>query len=108
MAHLHDKPKRLEGQFSDYLAFEEGIEQPKDNEENENEDGESVVEVAQKVFRAALASSNNGFELNGKTNGQGNGKFDGCGPRYKRTDKINYEFRGYDLAFASFELKVDV
>ncbi|KAH7061895.1 S-adenosylmethionine decarboxylase [Auriculariales sp. MPI-PUGE-AT-0066] len=24
---------------------------------------------------------------------------------YRRTDKINYEFRGYDLAFASFELK---
>jgi len=24
---------------------------------------------------------------------------------YKRTDKINYEFGGYDLAFASFELR---
>ncbi|KIJ49482.1 hypothetical protein M422DRAFT_44843 [Sphaerobolus stellatus SS14] len=28
------------------------------------------------------------------------------GPKgYKRTDKINYEFGGYDLAFASFELR---
>ena len=24
---------------------------------------------------------------------------------YKRTDKINYEFGGYDLAFATFELR---
>jgi S-adenosylmethionine decarboxylase len=27
------------------------------------------------------------------------------GKLYRRTDKINYEFRGYDLAFASFELR---
>ncbi|KAJ7925152.1 S-adenosylmethionine decarboxylase [Mycena leptocephala] len=27
------------------------------------------------------------------------------GEKYKRTDKINYEFGGYDLAFASFELR---
>ncbi|EIN11371.1 S-adenosylmethionine decarboxylase [Punctularia strigosozonata HHB-11173 SS5] len=27
------------------------------------------------------------------------------GRLYRRTDKINYEFRGYDLAFASFELR---
>ncbi|ESK92927.1 s-adenosylmethionine decarboxylase proenzyme [Moniliophthora roreri MCA 2997] len=57
------------------------------SEDNEvDEDGEGAEEVAQKVFRAALSVP---FEEE---------------ERDKRTDKINYEFGGYDLAFASFEL----
>ena len=56
------------------------------NSEAEEERGESAVEAAQRAFRAALTSSA------------------AAGGAYKRTDKINYEFGGYDLAFASFEL----
>ena len=43
---------------------------------------EGQVERAQRAFLQALAARG-----------------------YRRTDKINYEFGGYDLAFASFELK---
>ncbi|KAA1472775.1 S-adenosylmethionine decarboxylase [Dentipellis sp. KUC8613] len=63
-----------------------------DNTEAEEEDGESAVETAQREFRAALTAAPPRAE----------GR-----PRagvYKRTDKINYEFGGYDLAFASFDL----
>ncbi|ELU39316.1 adenosylmethionine decarboxylase [Rhizoctonia solani AG-1 IA] len=49
----------------------------------EGEDGHvPPIETAQRVFSRALV-----------------------GGGYKRTDKINYEFGGYDLAFASFEKK---
>jgi S-adenosylmethionine decarboxylase len=41
----------------------------------------SPIENAQAVFRRALTPKG-----------------------YRRTDKITYEFSGYDLAFASFEL----
>ena len=54
---------------------------------------EAAVEAAQKAFKAALVDDppcvTNGLVPRGG---------------YKRTDKINYEFGGYDLAFASFEL----
>lgn len=61
------------------------------SEDNElGVDGESPIEAAQRAFRSALTSC----------------AADGGIHRfYKRTDKINYEFGGYDLAFASFELK---
>ncbi|KAG8763781.1 spermidine resistance protein [Ceratobasidium sp. 423] len=50
---------------------------------DEGEDGRvPPIETAQRVFSRAL-----------------------IGAGYKRTDKINYEFGGYDLAFASFEKK---
>lgn len=49
-------------------------------------DAESPIEAAQRAFKAALTSI-------------------GLNRIYKRTDKINYEFGGYDLAFASFEMK---
>jgi S-adenosylmethionine decarboxylase len=57
------------------------------SEENEatTSGGESAVEAAQQAFRTALAQEPTG------------------GKKYRRTDKINYEFGGYDLAFASFE-----
>ncbi|KAF8894912.1 S-adenosylmethionine decarboxylase [Gymnopilus junonius] len=57
---------------------------------------EPAIEEAQRVFKAALtecAVSSDRPQTNGSKKS------------YKRTDKINYEFGGYDLAFASFELK---
>ncbi|KAF8629269.1 hypothetical protein AX17_005848 [Amanita inopinata Kibby_2008] len=51
----------------------------------------SAIEAAQHAFRLALTSDSSAAALSGRT--------------YRRTDKINYEFGGYDLAFASFELK---
>ncbi|KAJ7346480.1 S-adenosylmethionine decarboxylase [Mycena albidolilacea] len=62
------------------------------SEDNENEGGDSAIEAAQRAFKAALTTP--------ATGGNGTGL-----PEYKRTDKINYEFGGYDLAFASFELR---
>lgn len=66
------------------------------SEENESNEGETALALAQRAFRAALTEtpeSSFGYVL------------DRPARRYKRTDKINYEFGGYDLAFASFELK---
>ncbi|KAF8647153.1 hypothetical protein AX16_006984 [Volvariella volvacea WC 439] len=58
----------------------------KDNESSENEQGENAIEMAQRAFRTALTGKRKGVRV------------------YRKTDKINYEFEGYDLAFASFEL----
>ena len=63
------------------------------SEDNDTGD-ETAIEAAQRAFKLALTESpvalcqtqKNGLKM------------------YKRTDKINYEFGGYDLAFASFEL----
>ena len=60
--------------------------------EEEEEEAEWAVETAQRAFKAALTR----FPKRSSAN-SGRGVF-------KRTDKINYEFGGYDLAFASFEL----
>jgi S-adenosylmethionine decarboxylase len=62
---------------------------------DENEQGENTIEVAQRAFKAALIPSSEAAA----TAGSG---IPAAG--YRRTDKINYEFGGYDLAFASFEL----
>ena len=62
------------------------------NSNTEEEGGVSAVEAAQRAFRLALT-------LPSKPNGGKEGDL-----VYKRTDKINYEFASYDLAFASFEL----
>lgn len=62
----------------------------------EDEQGETPVDAAQRAFKAALTVP----RLSGRNDdNQGSRKV------YKRTDKINYEFGGYDLAFASFELR---
>ncbi|KAG8901847.1 spermidine resistance protein [Tulasnella sp. 403] len=45
---------------------------------------DSPIETAQKIFYKALTAKDKGFG-------------------YKRVDKINYEFGGYDLAFATYE-----
>jgi S-adenosylmethionine decarboxylase len=55
-----------------------------------NDDVMSHVEDAQRAFRSALTTKN-GVAMHNKI--------------YRRTDKINYEFGDYDLAFASFELE---
>lgn len=57
-----------------------------DNNNAEEDDGESAIEAAQRAFKAALLTPG----------GEGGGRL------YRRTDKINYEFGGYDLAFATF------
>ncbi|KAI0268611.1 S-adenosylmethionine decarboxylase [Gloeopeniophorella convolvens] len=67
------------------------------NTEAEEEGGESAVEAAQRAFKAAL-TSNKRPAPDGKANDVSRSGI------YKRTDKINYEFGDYDLAFASFEL----
>jgi len=53
--------------------------------------GDTEIEAAQKAFKAALRDV----------------RFEGGEEvvKYKRTDKINYEFGSYDLAFATFERK---
>ncbi|CCM00407.1 uncharacterized protein FIBRA_02437 [Fibroporia radiculosa] len=71
----------------------------KDNNTAEEEDGESAVEAAQRAFKAALITPLK--EVDGPVC-SGSPAFGGV---YKRTDKINYEFGGYDLAFATFELR---
>ena len=69
-----------------------------DNNNAEDNEGETTSEAAQRAFKAALTAPHISSP-----------KSNGCGDRgirkYKRTDKINYEFGGYDLAFASFELR---
>ncbi|KAJ7132886.1 S-adenosylmethionine decarboxylase [Mycena crocata] len=65
------------------------------SEDNENDDGENAIEAAQRAFKVALISPLVDDRSPVQT---------GI-PEYRRTDKINYEFGGYDLAFASFELR---
>lgn len=62
------------------------------NSNVEEGEGISAVEAAQRAFRLALTSPS-------KANEGKEGDL-----VYRRTDKINYEFSSYDLAFASFEL----
>ncbi|KAF5386115.1 hypothetical protein D9615_002437 [Tricholomella constricta] len=76
------------------------------SKDNDAEHGESV-EAAQRAFKVALTDpSITRDHSHAKSNG-GHGQSTICGGErlYKRTDKINYEFGGYDLAFASFELR---
>ncbi|KAH9831224.1 S-adenosylmethionine decarboxylase [Rhodofomes roseus] len=77
-----------------------------DNSNAEEEDGESAVEAAQRAFKAALtlpcARAARGSTAQGTASAEAPSGFSGT---YRRTDKINYEFGGYDLAFATFELR---
>lgn len=71
------------------------------SEDNEGQPGEdSAIEAAQRAFKAALTGTRQ--VQNGSVAEEGSGASGGI-HQYKRTDKINYEFGGYDLAFASFE-----
>jgi len=77
---------------------------------SEDDGGETAVDAAQRAFKAALTRPN----CVGSTSILSGTQDTTCREtspsntahalRYKRTDKINYEFGGYDLAFASFEL----
>ena len=68
------------------------------NDEAEEEAGENAVEAAQRAFNMALTTAGNStFRGNAGNDGQHDSV-------YVRTDKINYDFGDYDLAFASFEL----
>ncbi|KAI5120984.1 hypothetical protein M0805_006656 [Coniferiporia weirii] len=77
------------------------------NDNSEDDGGETVVEAAQRAFKAALTRVP---KHNAAPGNLGDGetpvmrKSGGLDRAYKRTDKINYEFGGYDLAFASFEM----
>ena len=63
------------------------------NDEAEEEAGESAIEAAQRAFKAALTTNKSAFQDEARDV-----------YTYTRTDKINYDFGDYDLAFASFEL----
>jgi len=65
----------------------------------EDEVGENAIDAAQRAFKSALTSSPHAAD-----GPQVSRITDRGGRLYKRTDKINYEFRGYELAFASFEI----
>ena len=67
--------------------------------------GESAIETAQRAFKAALTSPKG---VNGVVNGVRGESTEAFHGVYRRTDKINYEFGGYDLAFATFELRSPV
>ncbi|KLO19432.1 S-adenosylmethionine decarboxylase [Schizopora paradoxa] len=74
---------------------------------SEDDGGETAVDAAQRAFKAALTRPSCGGNSNSllDTTHREDGPLRTADvPRYKRTDKINYEFGGYDLAFASFEL----
>jgi len=66
------------------------------SEDNDTETT-SAADTAQRAFKDALTECASLEKVNGKPNE--------IWRVYQRTDKINYEFEGYDLAFASFELK---
>ena len=76
----------------------------KANSDAEEDEAESVIEAAQREFKSALtasrpvSSSSSGSDTSHEV-------ADGYPKSYRRTDKINYEFGGYNLAFASFELR---
>lgn len=71
---------------------------------NAEEDGGDTIEAAQRAFKVALTGRRpESYPSSGSEAGN---EVDGERRRaYRRTDKINYEFGGYDLAFASFELR---
>lgn len=70
----------------------------------EEDEAETLIEAAQREFKAALtasrpvSSSYTGLDTSHEV-------ADEQIRSYRRTDKINYEFGGYNLAFASFELR---
>jgi S-adenosylmethionine decarboxylase len=74
------------------------------NNNAEEDEGETAVEAAQRSFKLALAaqrpvSCSSTHSATSRGSGQSGRVL------YRRTDKINYEFGGYNLAFASFELR---
>jgi S-adenosylmethionine decarboxylase len=74
------------------------------NNNAEEDEGETAVEAAQRSFKAALSAQRpvSCSSINPTTSRGGEKS---ARMLYRRTDKINYEFGGYNLAFASFELR---
>jgi S-adenosylmethionine decarboxylase len=75
-----------------------------DKNNAEEDEWETAVEAAQRAFKSAL-TARRPVSCSSSGSGTGHGVTDVCYKTYRRTDKINYEFGGYDLAFASFELR---
>lgn len=77
-----------------------------DNNNAEEQEGQTAIEAAQRAFKAALTVPQLSSPRQPADSGLAAENEQQGGRRlYKRTDKINYEFGGYDLAFASFELR---
>jgi S-adenosylmethionine decarboxylase len=75
------------------------------SKDNQGEEGESI-EAVQSAFKLALTEADFSCEYPCVDSDDIQRSVGGNSKRlYKRTDKINYEFGGYELAFASFELK---
>ncbi|KAF8135513.1 S-adenosylmethionine decarboxylase [Boletus edulis] len=74
----------------------------KANSNAEEDETDSVVEAAQREFKYALTAFR---PVSSSSSGSDASHEDDCARSYRRTDKINYEFGGYNLAFASFELR---
>jgi S-adenosylmethionine decarboxylase len=79
-----------------------------DGAHSDGEEGhaECAVDAAQRVFKAALTRAVKSAKTQSAVDSSASdGGCEGIDRRaYKRTDKINYEFGGYELAYASFEL----
>lgn len=74
------------------------------NNNAEEDEDETALEAAQRTFKSALTaqcpvSCSSGDSVTGDRSGENDRLL------YKRTDKINYQFGGYNLAFASFEFR---
>ena len=76
----------------------------KEDNNTEEDEADSLVEAAQKEFKAALTASR---PVSSSSTGLDASQEVASDPirSYRRSDKINYEFGGYNLAFASFELR---
>jgi len=74
------------------------------NSDSEEDEAESVIEAAQRDFKCALSSCSP-LSFSSTASDDSHGSADSYTGGYRRTDKINYEFGGYNLAFASFELR---
>lgn len=74
------------------------------NNNAEEDEDETAVEAAQRTFKSALTAQRSvSCSSGGSVTGDGSEQKDRM--LYKRTDKINYQFGGYNLAFASFEFR---
>ena len=74
------------------------------NNNAEEDEAEHVVEAAQREFKSALTASRPVSSSSSRSD-TSHEVADRQTRSYRRTDKINYEFGGYNLAFASFELR---
>ncbi|KAG8213847.1 S-adenosylmethionine decarboxylase [Butyriboletus roseoflavus] len=74
------------------------------NSNAEEDEAEAITEAAQREFKSALTASRPVSSSSSSLDAL-HEVADGHTRSYQRTDKINYEFGDYNLAFASFELR---